>query len=208
MADWLRKTAGFTPSVGFGRVAALDPATGKALWEKNLGTPVRAAPTASGDRVFIISMEGRFYCLNGLDGSELWVVRGLPQNSSLVMKVSPAVDGDIVAVPYPSGDLLALNIADGAGRAGRKTCRVAAPCRRWPRCAMRQLRRSQDGVVFAVGHSGRMVATKAATGERIWQTQRAQDAAAMGGWRYRLRGRYRRAADGRRPGPPATPAGR
>lgn len=153
---------------GFGRVAALDPATGKPLWEKNLGTPVRAAPTASGDRVFIISMEGRFYCLNGLDGSELWVVRGLPQNSSLVMNVSPAVDGDIVAVPYPSGDLLALNIADGAARWSENLSRSRAMSQ------MASLRDAatpaiQDGVVFAVGHSGRMVATKAATGERIWQ---------------------------------------
>ncbi len=153
---------------GFGRVAALDPASGKPLWEKNLGTPVRAAPTVSGDRVFLISMEGRFYCLNGIDGSELWVVRGLPQNSSLVMTVSPAVEGDLVAVPYPSGDLLALSVADGQARWSENLSRSRAMSQ------MASLRDAatpaiKDGVVFAVGHSGRMVATKAATGERLWQ---------------------------------------
>jgi len=153
---------------GFGRVAALDPATGKPMWEKNLGTPVRTAPTASGDRVFIISMEGRFYCLNGLDGSELWVVRGLPQNSSLVMTVSPAVEGNVVAVPYPSGDLIALNIADGQALWSENLSRSRAMSQ------LASLRDAAtpaitDGVVFAVGHSGRMVATKAATGERLWQ---------------------------------------
>ncbi len=152
---------------GFGRVAAFDPATGKVLWDKNLGTPVRAAPTAAGGRLFVISMEGRFYCLNGLDGSEIWVVRGLPQKASLVMNVSPAVDGDIVAVPYPSGDLLALNVADGSARWSENLSRTRAMSQ------LASLRDAatpviKDGVVFAVGHSGRMVATKAQTGERLW----------------------------------------
>lgn len=152
---------------GFGQVAALDPATGKALWQKNLGTPVRAAPTVSGDRVFVISMEGRFYCLNGLDGSEIWVVRGLPQNSSMVMNVSPAVSGDTVAVPYPSGDLLALNVADGSAKWSENLARTRAISQ------LASLRDAaspaiKDGIVFAVGHSGRMVATKAASGERLW----------------------------------------
>jgi len=152
---------------GFGRVAAFDPATGKVLWEKNIGTPVRAAPTAAGGRLFIISMEGRFYCLNGADGSEIWVVRGLPQKASLVMNVSPAVDGEIVAVPYPSGDLLALNVADGSARWSENLSRTRVISQ------LASLRDAatpviKDGVVFAVGHSGRMVATKADTGERLW----------------------------------------
>jgi outer membrane protein assembly factor BamB len=154
---------------GFGRVAALDPESGKAIWEKNLGTPVRAAPTVSGDRLFVISMEGRFYCLNGFDGSELWVVRGLPQNSSLVMNVSPAVEADLVAVPYPSGDLLALSVTDGAAKWSESLARSRAMSQL---AALRDAATPviKDGIVYGVGHSGRMVATKAATGERIWQT--------------------------------------
>lgn len=153
---------------GFGRVAALDPATGKPFWEKNLGTPVRAAPTASGDRVYVVSMEGRAYSLSGLDGSELWVVRGLPQNSSLVMTVSPAVDGDLVAVPYPSGDLIALGVGDGQAKWSENLARTRAMSQL---AALRDaaMPAISDGIVFAVGHSGRMIATKAATGERLWQ---------------------------------------
>lgn len=153
---------------GFGRVAAMDPANGKVLWEKNLGTPVRAAPTVAGDKLFVISMEGRTYCLNALDGSENWVVRGLPQNSSLVMNVSPAVDGDVVAVPYPSGDLLALNVNDGSALWSENLSRLRATSKL---AALKDAASPAiaDGVVYAVGHSGRMVATNSATGERLWQ---------------------------------------
>ncbi|MDX2257831.1 MAG: PQQ-binding-like beta-propeller repeat protein [Hyphomicrobiaceae bacterium] len=152
---------------GFGKVAALDPSTGKAIWEKHLGSPVRAAPSAAGDRVFVITMEGRFYALAGPDGAEVWVARGLPQQASLVMNVSPAVSGDIVAVPYPSGDLMALKVADGTPAWSESLSRTRGGS---------QLTSLSDaatpvidnGTVFAIGHAGRMVATSAATGERLW----------------------------------------
>lgn len=152
---------------GFGNVVALDPQSGKKLWERNLGIPVRAAPTAAGDRVFVISFDGRFYCLSGVDGAELWNVRGLPQQASLVMNVSPAVSGDVVVVPYPSGDLVALKVSDGAPVWSENLARARTTS---------QLTSLSDaarpaidgGTVFAVSHAGRMVATQMSTGERLW----------------------------------------
>ncbi|MGD9785110.1 MAG: PQQ-binding-like beta-propeller repeat protein [Hyphomicrobiaceae bacterium] len=152
---------------GFGNVVALDPASGKKLWERNLGIPLRAAPAAASDRVFVIAMDGRFFCLSGIDGSELWTTRGLPQQASLVMNVSPAVSGDIVVVPYPSGDLIALKVSDGSAVWSESLSRTRT---------VSQLSSLSDaarpaiegGTVFAVGHAGRMVATQLASGERLW----------------------------------------
>lgn len=152
---------------GFGVVAALDPATGKAVWQKNLGAPVRAAPAVTGERLFITTVQGRVYALNGADGEELWNARGLPQSASLTTTTSPATDGNIVVVPFPSGDITAFNVTDGT------------PV--WTESLTRTRQLSQlasltdaarpaidNGTVFAVGHSGRMVATQAKTGERLW----------------------------------------
>ena len=152
---------------GYGGVIALDPATGKRLWEKNLNVPLRAAPTAVNDRVYVISSEGRFYCFNGADGNELWSVRGLPQQASLVMNVSPAVDGDIVVVPYASGDLVALKAADGTAAWSESLSRTRTTSQL---ASLSDAARPaiDNGVVFAVGHAGRMVATQAKTGERLW----------------------------------------
>lgn len=152
---------------GFGVAAALDPASGKVLWQKNLGAPVRAAPTASGDKVFVVTVQGRFYCLNGSDGSELWVARGLPQQASLMTSTSPAVDGDIVVVPYPSGDLMALKVADGTPVWSENLSRTRQTSQL---ASMSDAARPaiDGGIVFAVGHAGRMVATQSRTGERLW----------------------------------------
>lgn len=152
---------------GYGTVVALDPQNGKKLWEKSLGTPIRAAPTATGDRVYVVSTDGRFYCLSGSDGSELWVVRGLPQQASLVINTSPAVDGDVAVVPYPSGDLVAVKAADGGALWSESLTRTRTTS---------QLASLSDaarpaidgGTVFAIGHAGRMIATSAKTGERLW----------------------------------------
>ena len=152
---------------GFGIAAALDPQSGKVLWQKNLGAPVRAAPTASGDKLFVITIQGRFYCLNGADGAELWAANGLPQPASLMTSTSPAVDGDIVVVPYPSGDLVAMKVSDGSPVWTENLARTRQTSQM---ASMSDAARPaiDGGIVFAVGHAGRMVATNSKTGERLW----------------------------------------
>ncbi len=152
---------------GYGTVIALDPGSGKRVWEKNLGAPVRASPTAYADRVFVVTTEGRFFCLAAADGTELWSVRGLPQQASLVLNSSPAVDGEIVVVPYPSGDVVALKVADGSPVWSENLSRTRTTSQL---AAMSDAARPaiDAGVVYAVGHGGRMVATQSKSGERLW----------------------------------------
>ena len=152
---------------GYGVVTALDPQSGKAIWTKSLGIPVRASPTAFGDRLYVITIDGRFFALSGIDGTEAWSARGLPQTASLMSSASPAVDSDVVVVPYPSGDIMAFKLSDGSTAWSenlsrtRQTSQIAS---------MSDAARPaiDDGTVFAIGHAGRMIATQAKTGERIW----------------------------------------
>lgn len=152
---------------GWGAVIAFDPATGKRLWERPLGVPIRSAPTVSQDRIYVVTVEGRLYCLSAADGTELWVMRGLPQQASLGLNASPAVSGDIVVVPYPSGDVVAVRASNGSGMwseslARSRTTSQIASMSDAARPAL------DNGTVFAVGHGGRMVATAAESGERLW----------------------------------------
>ncbi len=154
-------------ATGYGNVVALDPQTGKKLWEKILGAPIRSSPTAAGDRVFVVTLDGRFYCLAGADGGELWAARGLPQQASLLTNASPAVEGEIVVVPYPSGDLVALKVTDGSPVWSESLTRTRTTSQISSMSDTARPAISQ-GTVYAVGHAGRMVATQGATGERLW----------------------------------------
>jgi len=108
-----------------------------------------------------------FYSLSGADGSELWRFRGLPQVTSLSYSPSPAVDGDVVAVPYPNGDVVALSVSDGTplwqeNLAKTRTTTSLAAMSDAAAPAM------YSGTTYSIGHGGRFVATEQATGERLW----------------------------------------
>ena len=107
----------------------------------------------------------------------------MAERASLLSNASPAVEGDIVVVPYPSGDLVALRVSNGQPvwtelLARTRTASSMAAMSDTARPAI------DGGTVFAVGHAGRMVATTQKTGERAVVADGAEHA--------------------RRPGSPAT----
>src|SRR5215510_7934267 len=152
---------------GFGNVVALDARSGNKLWEKPVGAPVRASPTAAGERLFVLTTEGAVYCLSGPDGSELWNFRGNAERASILSNASPAVEGDVVVVPFPSGDIVALRTADGKVLWSDSLARTRTAS---SLTAMSDAARPaiDGGTVFAVGHAGRMIAVSYKTGERLW----------------------------------------
>jgi outer membrane protein assembly factor BamB len=154
-------------ATGFGFVLAFEARTGKKLWEKSVGSPLRASPTASGDRVFVVTKEGQVMCLSGADGTEMWTFTGLAERASILVNASPAVDGDTVVVPYPTGDVVALHASDGKAVWSESLARTRTAS---SLSAMSDAARPAiaGGVVYAVGHAGRMVATATKSGERIW----------------------------------------
>jgi outer membrane protein assembly factor BamB len=154
-------------ATGFGWVVALDSQSGKKLWEKNLNSPIRSSPTAAEGRVFVLSADGISRALAAADGAELWTHQGLIEKASLLTNASPALAGDLVVMPYPSGEVVALRIADGqpAWTESLARTRVASSLGSMTDAARPVV---DGGAVFAVGHSGRMVATTARDGQRLW----------------------------------------
>jgi outer membrane protein assembly factor BamB len=154
-------------ATGYGYVVAFDANSGQKLWEKNVESPVRTSPTAAAERVFAVTKEGMVYCLSGSDGAELWTFKGMGERASLLSNASPAVEGDIVVVPYPTGDLVALRVSNGQAVWSESLARTRTGS---SMAAMADAARPvvDGGTVFAVGHGGRMVATTQRNGERLW----------------------------------------
>jgi outer membrane protein assembly factor BamB len=154
-------------ATGYGTVVAIDPANGAILWTKHVGKPIRSSPTASGGRIYFVSTDNILYALNASDGEEVWRARGLPQSASLLSNVSPAVGGSMVVAPFPAGDVAAFEV--GSGKAAwndslaRSSDTTAAGILGDPARPV-----IDRGVVFAVSHGGKMIATSESTGERLW----------------------------------------
>ena len=154
-------------ATGYGTVIALDAATGQPVWSKNLSIPIREAPTASDGRVFIVNSESELFCLKATDGSELWTQKGLPENAAVLTSASPAVAGNLVYVPYPSGEITAIDVKNGQPK---WTDSLAKGQINSSATAIGEAARPVvDGTaVFAMSRGGQLIATSKDKGERLW----------------------------------------
>jgi len=155
-------------TTGFAQVIALQARTGKVIWRKTLDAPMRAAPTARGGRVFVVTLNNQLFALDARNGDELWSHSGLPETASMLGGASPAVDNGIVVVPYTSGQLVALHVSNGrvlweeSLAAVRRTDVIStlADIRGRPII--------DRGRVIAMSHGGQIVAIDLRSGKRIW----------------------------------------
>lgn len=157
-------------ATGFGTVVALEPGSGRVIWTKTLGIPIRQSPTAADGRVFVVNSDSELFALSAQDGSQLWTSRGLPEGAAILSNASPAISGNVVVVPYPSGEVAAFDIRNGApkwndamsGGDVRSSLSgigmVARPV-------------ADRGTVFAVSRAGQLTATAAESGERLWSRE-------------------------------------
>lgn len=155
-------------TTGYGNVHALNASDGSEVWRRNIGLPFRAPPTAADGRVFVISYDNQLHALSASDGEVLWTHSGIPENAGLIGGAGAAVDGDIVVAPYTSGELVALRVQNGRLIWGDQLVRVA---RSTPLAALNDIRGRpviDRDMVFAISHSGRMVAIDLRGGGRVW----------------------------------------
>ncbi len=153
---------------GFNFFVALDAETGAEIWRSETLVPFHGAPTVVDGRVFVTSDDNELLALDAATGAVLWTYQGIVENARLLTGPSPAVLGDIVVAPFASGELVALRVqngnpvwSDSLTRAGGLT-------------AMSEINDVagspviMDGTVYAMSHSGTLVAIELRTGERVW----------------------------------------
>jgi outer membrane protein assembly factor BamB len=157
-------------ATGFAQIVALDAETGEIVWRHNVSGPMRAAPTVFEGRLFAVTKDNRTFALDTVDGTELWSHSGIEEVAGLLGAASPAVDGDTVVVAYSSGELFALRVENGRQlwsdslAAIRRVDAVSALADILGRPVI------DRGRVYAISHSGRMVAIDAVSGRRVWET--------------------------------------
>ncbi len=154
-------------ATGFGSVLALDAGSGQVLWSKMFAIPIREAPTASEGRVFVVNSESELLCLNGADGSSLWTQKGLPENAALLTSASPAVAGNLVFAPYPSGEITAVDVKTGQAK---WTDSLAKGAINTSATAIGEAARPvvDREAVYAMSRGGQLIATSRDKGVRLW----------------------------------------
>lgn len=155
-------------STGFGFVVMLDAETGAEFWRQSLGLTLRSAPTVADGRVFVATFDNQLFALDADDGSVLWSHQGIEETARFLVSSSPAVSGDIVIVPYSSGEVFALRVQNGRPAWNDSLTRTG---RLTSLSELNDIAGSpvvDRGLVIAISHNGRMVAIDLRTGVRVW----------------------------------------
>ncbi len=158
-------------ATGFGDVIALDAANGTEIWREYVSGPMRSAPSVRSGRLFVLTIDNRLLALNADTGETLWTHAGVGEAASLLGSASPAVNDDIVVVPYSSGEIVALKVDTGrmvwsdSLVSVRRTDSVST---------LSHIRGNpviDRGTVFAISHGGIMAAIDLRTGQRLWDRE-------------------------------------
>lgn len=154
---------------GYGVVRAFEPETGTELWRYDIGIPFRAPPSYADGRVFVVTHDNQLVAISAEDGVELWNHVGIAESAGIISASSPSISEGVVVTPYSSGELFALRVENGRvawtdtlSRAGRLTALASLNDIDGGAVVDR-------GTVYALSHSGRMVAIDYSTGGRIWE---------------------------------------
>ncbi len=158
---------------GFGHVAALDAATGAVAWTVRPGGPLRGAPTLSDGSVYVISQDNQIFALKASDGSTAWSKAAALEVAGVFGNGAPAVDRGTVVAGFSSGELNAYRYENGRmvwqDALSRTSISNAV-------AALSDIDADPviaNGIVYALGQGGRMVALDLTSGQRVWELNMA-----------------------------------
>lgn len=155
-------------TTAFGEVVALEASGGAEVWRRKLDAPVRAAPTVSDGKVFVVTISNEVQALSTSDGSPAWRYQGTGERASTISSSSPAVANGYVVVPSTAGEISAFRISDGyaAWSEPLSSSDRTSSLANLNDVAGRPV--ISDGQVYAISHAGRMAAFLLSSGEPTW----------------------------------------
>lgn len=158
-------------TTSFGELLSLDPAKGSIFWRIQLPAPVRGAPTVRAGRVLVVTVDNQALAYSTEDGHKLWQHSGINEGAALVGGTSPAVDGNIVVVPYTSGEIYALRIENGTPIWSDGITNVRRTDQAGNLTDIRGLPVIDRGRVYVSGNSDLTAAIDLRSGRRVWDRE-------------------------------------
>lgn len=155
-------------TVGSEEVVALDAASGKILWRRAVGNVLRTAPFAVSNALFVQTLDNHVYAIDSKDGRVVWSHAGALETLGIFGSASPTVAGNLLLVPYSSGELYALNPLSGQeiwsgnltrnqmSNTGFSLNDIDAPLT------------VAGNTLYTAGNAGLLYAVNITTGQRLW----------------------------------------
>ena len=154
---------------GIGYVAALDADSGAQVWTVKPGGPLRGEPSVDGNTVYVMSQDNQIYSLKAADGSSNWSNAAALEIAGVFGSAAPAIGQGTVVAGFSSGELNAYRYENGRQVWQDALSRTSMSTSVASLSDIDADPVIDNGVVYAVGQGGRMVALDLFSGQRIWE---------------------------------------
>lgn len=160
-------------TTGFGVVVAVKAKDGSKVWENNLKSPLRIAPTVAADKVFVQSVDNKFFALDAKSGEILWDYDIAVENTTIVGGASAAYapELDMIITGFSNGELQAFSAGYGAPL---WTDDLVANHQAYSSTLLHTIKASpivEGETVYALGTAKVFVAINARNGSRVWEKE-------------------------------------
>lgn len=154
---------------GIGYVAALDSNSGAAVWTVKPGGPLRGEPSVDGSSVYVMSQDNQIYSLKTADGSANWSNAAALEIAGVFGSAAPSIGQGTVVAGFSSGELNAYRYENGRQVWQDALSRTSMSTSVASLSDIDADAVIDNGVVYAIGQGGRMVALDLFSGQRIWE---------------------------------------
>jgi outer membrane protein assembly factor BamB len=155
-------------SIGYGRLIALDAASGAVKWQQQLNATGSGTPTVRGGLVYVVAGDDTGWAVDAKDGKIAWQLQASESISNVLGAPAPVLTEDLSIFAFGSGDLIATfrrgglrrwNSNVSGGRVGSAASRIA-DITGFPVISGNR--------IFVGNSSGRTVALDLGNGDRLW----------------------------------------
>ncbi len=155
-------------TTGFGELLALDATTGEINWIQKFDAPATLAPAVSDGLVFVVTQDSRAWAVDLTNGRLRWRWQSTEADANITSGAAPAIAGELVIMPYPSGTIQAVNPKTGLVVWSAKVGGSRGAAARSSLIAVSGGPVVSGDVVYAANQAGRMSAVGIVSGQAKW----------------------------------------
>jgi len=156
---------------GVNKIVAVDEVDGKIIWSKDISSIPISSPVVDENLLYVTTNDNKLYAFNAKDGELQWVQSGILRTTAIFGAADPIIYKDVIVVSYSSGEIYALNKKTGEAMWSQDLTVSRAINSDFYLNDVDATPVVKDGVVYAIGNGGLMMAVGLRDGNYIWKKE-------------------------------------
>ncbi len=156
---------------GSNKIAAVNDADGKILWEKDMAAIPVSAPVTSDEMIYVSTNDNKLYAMNQSDGELQWIHSGIFRPTAIFGAADPVIYKNLIIVSYSSGEIYAIDKKTGESIWSQNLNLNKAVNSNFYLNDIDATPLAKDDVIYSIGNGGLMMAMKVKDGNYLWKKE-------------------------------------